>query len=518
MVLLDLAINNWFVQIFVSILSLILTWKALKWITSTTIVNGNPNSRRLDFLETLTEILSHSFDGSGNLSCCITLTSKESLSFEHVHDALVLLAKRQPMLRAVVSINNDGEQYFDIRNVVDAIKLFDITRSEVKISDWKDILYKYTSTVHKSSLPWKAVILQEEFDSTTQEYSNMIMFAIKHSCFDGIACVQFVQQFLNNMNEISSGVSNVDKYVTSLELLPSAHSLVIQKRISHSLFRFIVSQFGLRPILEFLLEKMIFYCLKKKAVNPFYHKHPPLQRDKIPYDKRERISLRIFTEQETKSIVDACKDNGCTVTGAITAAVHLAFYELLNEKYEQKINTETLLPINNRSLCDPKSPDDYLGAFAYFQNHCFKYSHANPENFWIMAKESTAQLKEILGKKTFVKELSFMSVLDPNILRKMLFDKDSFLKGNSNSISSYGVFNFHRKQEGDPITYTLKNSYIFPIMPNENTLFAHFPYTINGKLTWIIKSRTTISEAHAQKFINSCFDIILANCSSSMKK
>ncbi|XP_046862055.1 uncharacterized protein LOC124455466 [Xenia sp. Carnegie-2017] len=414
----NLAINNWFLQIIVATLCLILTWKALKWITSTTIIIRNQNRRRLDFLETLTEIMSHSFDGHGNISCCITLTSKESLSFEHVHDALVLLVKRQPMLRAVVSTNNDGERYFDIRNIDDAIQLFDITKSDVKISEWKDIVYKYTSTVHKSSLPWKAVILQEEFDSTTQEYSNMIMFAMNHSCLDAIACIKFVQQFLKNMNEISSGVTNVNKDVQSLELLPSAHNLVIQKRISHSLFRFIVSQFRLRPILEFLLKIMMSYAFKKKPINPYYIKHPPLHRADIPPEKRARINLRTFTEQETKSIINACKGNGCTVTGAIAASVHLAFNELLNEKYEPKMNTETNFPINNRFLCDPKAPDDYLGFFVYFQSCCFKYSHANPENFWIMAKESTAQLKEILRKKTFVKELSFSSVLDPNILRK----------------------------------------------------------------------------------------------------
>ena len=511
----DLAKNNWFLQIIVATLCLIFTWKALKWITSTTILIRNQNSRRLDFLETLTEIMSHSFDGHGNLSCCLTLTSKESLSFQHVHDALVLLVKRQPMLRAVVSTNNDGERYFDIRNINDAIQLFDITKSDEKISDWKDIVYKYTSTVHKSSLPWRAVILQEEFDSTTQEYSNMIMFAMNHSCLDAIACIKFVQQFLQNMNEISNGITNVNKDVKSLELLPSAHNLVIQKRISHSLFRFIVSQFRLRPILGFLLKTMMSYAFKKKPINPYYIKHPPLHRDDIPPEKRERINLRTFTEQETKSIIDACKANGCTVTGAITAATYLAFYDLLNDRYEPKQNTETLIPINNRPFIHSKAPDDYLGLFTYFQHHSFKYSHANPENFWIMAKESTAQLKEILRKKAFVNELSLISVLDPNILRKIYFKNDSFLTGTSTGISSYGIFNFDNKHERGLNTYILKNSYIFPIMPIENTLFAHFPYTINGKLTWIIKSRTTISDAQAQMFMNSCFDIILTNCSSS---
>ncbi|XP_046862321.1 uncharacterized protein LOC124455732 [Xenia sp. Carnegie-2017] len=342
----------------------------------------------------------------------------------------------------------------------------------------------------------------------------MIMFAMKHSCFGGVSAVKFVQQFLNNINEIASGVNNAEKDVTSFDLWPSAHDLVTQRRVGHLLFRIIVHYSGLRPVLEFILGQMISYTLRRKAINPYYQRHPPLKLDEIPYDSLQRTDTMTFSEKETKSIIKACRDNRCTVTGAILAAIHLAFYQLTGDKYS-KFSLETAIPFHNRPYCQPKAPYEYIGLFAYFSNYYLKYSQNIREDFWMMAKESTSQLKDIVENQKFVKEISLLSALSPILLVRSNCTKSAYLTSSSNVVSSFGRFSFEDLHVSNSMTYKLKNCYIFPFSPGVNSVFGHFLYTINGKLTWNIVSDKTLPDAHAQYFIDLCSQILLTNCSTN---
>ncbi|XP_046858011.1 uncharacterized protein LOC124451441 [Xenia sp. Carnegie-2017] len=340
----------------------------------------------------------------------------------------------------------------------------------------------------------------------------MILFSLKHACLDGVSAVKFVEQFMNCMNEISSRVTNADMHTISFPLLPSGHDLVTQKKIGHSIFRSMVTIFGLRPVLDFLLGKMISYVLKKKAINPYYIRYPHLQSAEIRPESQPCLNLKAFSMEETKSIVDACRANGCTVTGAITAAVHLAFYDLIGEKDEEKTKLETFYPLNNRSYGDPKAPEEYLGYFVYFLSKYMKYPRCSQGDFWMMAKESTVQLKQTVSKKAFMTEMSLMSVLDPKLLLDSYCDESAFLKSITNVISSYGVFNSYNSQASQ-MTYSLENCYVLPIVRGNNTMFTHFVYTINDKLTWMIISDVHIPSAHAGQFSNYSFNILLNNCS-----
>ena len=62
-------------------------------------------------------------EGTGNICLTVSLTSKQSLSHQHVRDALVWLAKRQPMLRARITTGN-GDKYFEIKEMNEVITNF----------------------------------------------------------------------------------------------------------------------------------------------------------------------------------------------------------------------------------------------------------------------------------------------------------------------------------------------------------------------------------------------------------
>ena len=89
-----------------------------------------------------------------NMCLTVCLTSKNSLSHHHVRDALVLLAKRQPMLRATITTTENGDKYFKIKEMKEVITMLDITASDVKSSHWKDVWFEYTAKVLGNGLLW----------------------------------------------------------------------------------------------------------------------------------------------------------------------------------------------------------------------------------------------------------------------------------------------------------------------------------------------------------------------------
>ena len=131
---------SWTLQMFLLVVCLLLTLRFFKSLIKRPVVIKN--ERRLDYYERFLELSASTHDGKGNLSVVVTLASKQSIEIQHVHDALVLLVKRQPMLRAVISTLPNGEQYFAIKETEEAITMFDIQTSDVKICDWKRVTYE----------------------------------------------------------------------------------------------------------------------------------------------------------------------------------------------------------------------------------------------------------------------------------------------------------------------------------------------------------------------------------------
>ena len=231
---------------------------------------------------------------------------------QYVYDALVLLSKRQPMLRAVIATMANGDRYFEIKEINEVITMLDITTSDVKASDWQSVWFEYTAKPRGNGLLWRVVILQEEFMQDTKDYANTLMFNFNHACIDGVCSVKFCEQFLNYMNELANGTSSADEEICSLDLLPYYHEIVTRGRIWHSFFNFVHAYCGLRPIMKFCIVKMLNRFIQKMPNNPYHAKFP--RKSEVSTVVPCRLSVKIFTEKETKDIIQACKANDCTVT------------------------------------------------------------------------------------------------------------------------------------------------------------------------------------------------------------
>ncbi|CAB3992438.1 Hypothetical predicted protein [Paramuricea clavata] len=468
--------------------------------------SAGSNRRRLGHLEELLDITSNEKSGTTNICASISITSKQSLMHQLVYDALVLLSKRQPMLRAVIATMANGDRYFEIKEINEVMKMFDITTSDVKGSDWQSVWFEYTAKPRGNGLLWRVVILQKEFMQDTKDYVNTLMFNFNHACIDGVSSVKFCEQFLNYMNELAIGTSSADEQICSLDLLPYYHEIVTRGRIWHSLFNFVLAYCGLRPIMKFCTVKMLNRLVQKMPNNPYHAKFS--RKLEVSTVVPCRLSVKVFTEKETKDIIQACKSNVCTVTGAIAAAAHLAFCEVIGpDQSNSAMELGTPFAIDAQRFCDPKPHKEYLGYFVYTcENIYTEYLTVDTADFWKLAQETTQQIKDFVKKEAYVSEATVVTgLLEPRELLDLWVSDDLFVKGGCNVISSLGRFNFGNHQ---PETYILDECFINSLGHGLVYTFCHFIHTVNGKMTWQITSTDAVHTKHAEKFADLCFSML----------
>ena len=504
-------LSGFWIQAFLTVVCVFVLYtlsKIIRYLTGDARVLSSPNSagsnrRRLGHFEEIFDMLS--LDKSGNMNICvsISITSKQSLVYQHVYDALVLLSKRQPMLRAVIATMANGDRYFEIKEINEVITMLDITTSDVKASDWQSVWFEYTAKPRGNGLLWRVVILQEEFMQDTKDYANTLMFNFNHACIDGVSSVKFCEQFLNYMNELANGTSSADEEICSLDLLPYYHEIVTRGRIWHSLFNFILAYSGLRPVMKFCMEKCLNRLIQKKPNNPYLSQFP--RNSEVSTAVPCRLNVKVFTENETKDIIQACKASDCTVTGAKAAAAHLAFCKLIGP--DQSLVSSLLFAINAQRFCDPKPHKEYLGYFVYdCENIYMKYLTGDTADFSKLAQETTQRIKDIVKKEAYVSDTTVVTgLLEPRELFNLWVSDALFVKGGCNVMSSIGCFNFGNHQ---PEPYVLHECFINALDHGLPYTFCHFIHTINGKMTWQIVSNDAVHTKHMEKFVNLCFSML----------
>ena len=68
-----------------------------------------------------------------------------------------------------------------------------------------------------------------------------------------------------------------------------------------------------------------------------------------------RLNIKVFTDDKTKKILQVCKANRRTVTGALAAAANLAFCDLIQDgQKNQASGIKWQFAINAQRLCNPK--------------------------------------------------------------------------------------------------------------------------------------------------------------------
>ena len=481
----------------------ILIYKLMKKLTRST--KGARNRRHktmrpLDKLVSTMELLKER-DGSANLCLILSLISEQQLLKEHVHDALVLLSKRQPMLRAIITSLSTSftDNYFEVVNDID----LDFTTSDVKAREWQDMWYDFTSSRHGSDLLWRAVLLKEEYIPVTEIYINTLVFKFSHSCIDGVSLMKFGKQLLHYINGVADGTLTTESNIASFDLLPSFHE-VLHQRPWPAWQKYL----GLPKIWNVLLKRFVRVLTKFKRKCPIYERFPPSLSSTS--DQRTRIIVKVFSEDETLKFVDICRSKRCTVTGALMAAVHIAFCRLLGEDFPLPTRLENLLAINGQRNCKPKPPEDYLGLYAL--GHTFFMPFVKREvDFWQFSEETTSMIHNALNKELHIKQtVPIINAFSAEELCNELHsssDPETMMRlSTCNLLSNLGLFDFGSEQH---YKYDVHECLITGIIGKLAGTFFHGMTTVNDKLSWIISSsRSRVEEDKAQQFTKLCFNTL----------
>lgn len=467
-------------------------------------------SRQLGKFDEYCEILSNDRQGTTNSCYVLVLHSKAALKHSLVSNALLWLAKRQPMLRATIKtvsnpfwFHENKESYFKIIEPNKIGDMIELIKSDIKASQWQKSWYDIALNPTKQPLLWQAVMFTEEFLSDTKNHVNTMVFRVNHCIIDGVSGMQLCKQFLCFLNSNSDNGQVIHEDVQTLELLPSFHELISQTR-SKSVWEYSQEFLGLHVVYK--LVKRLKFCFmlacKPDKPYPFFTTEPsPECRD---------LLYRVFSEAQTSQIRRVCRSKGVTVTGALSAAAHLAFCELVRS---QRIDIDSqqqlshLFAIDGRRVCAPKPSEQYLGNF--FLSKLLRLPFCNSSDFWSIAQEATEKIHAVIKERKYLAaQLRQWDIFSPRELVDVFHSPPNPKKilklFTQNYISSAGAFNI----EDSNGIYNLHECMYYSLPFGFTSFSSHYNTTVNRKMSWVIMSSKFVPRAVEQQFATLCFDII----------
>ena len=469
------------------------------------------SSRRLGKFEEYLEIFSNERQGTTNTCYVMSLHSKEKLKQSLVFDALIRLAKRQPMLRAVIKVvskfswfGRNSDSYFEIIEPNKIGDMIDLTKSDLKASQWQKAWHDIVMRPIKTGLLWQAVLFAEEYDPDSENYVNTIIFRVNHCIVDGVSGMKLFKQFLRHLNSLYEDPRVGGEDVPTLELLPSFYELISNNQ-SRSLWKDLQESLGLNFVYKFVrrLRFRILLAHKPEKPYPFLMTQPSLEVHDLVY--------KVFSERQTLQICKVCRSKGVTVTAALIAAAHKALCKLFGNqgliiaKNHQFIH---FFAVNGLRVCKPKPPVDYLGNFLLTD---ILPMSSNIDDFWSIAQEATKEIKTKISDEKFASaQLAEFDIFTPREIAEEfhspLDTKKKLKLFTENYLSSAGAFTF----DGESVSmYKLHECLYYSVPFGYNSISCHFNMTVNDKMAWVIMCSKFVPHTIEQQFAMLCFDTLL---------
>ena len=273
----------------------------------------------------------------------LRLKSKIHLNPEKVKQALVLLAKRYPLLRMKISNESRNGQL--------------VTEYFTEVEDPSEINFKVVSDFNGNELEsaferefetpfdlnsgplWRTVLLDEtHVDEAKDAYQNAIIFTFIHVIADGRSILLSLGEFFRFLTMVCEGR---EAQVTSMPFRPST-GVLMQHRCRPSLLEklFFKAHSWMPNIKTFLKPS--------SPENLYLASYPPVSIRDPDAPDRTSVVYREYSLEETQGLIKACKMVKCSVHGAITAALHMALAKILHKgKAEMAIG-----PLYLKSSCN----------------------------------------------------------------------------------------------------------------------------------------------------------------------
>ncbi len=339
------------------------------------------SSRKLTPYSEEFELYHTELDGAGLVASLMRV--RGSLKIDVLKQSLSLLQKRHPYLQIHIVKKTDG-MYFEAKGTPE-IPLRIVKRK--KENQWLEVIEEELN--HKIDSLRGPLIKLAYIPSAIGSDLFDLIFTIHHSISDGASFMQLCREFLDYCARIAEG-EQVE--VEGLPLSPPVEQLLPRAR---TVSQFNIFLFTLKLILNKLLKK------PRQLSDDVYR---PVS------EQKSRLIHRCLDEKQTKQLCQLCKKERTTVTGALNAAMLLAFKNELALTGDAYINAA--IAVNLRKFIQSELAHQQNMGFMVGALLITEYI-SNTSYFWEIAKNSREKIEQGLrSNQHFYTPLSAQSRID----------------------------------------------------------------------------------------------------------
>ncbi len=335
-------------------------------------------------------------NASGTTKLMGVLQVEGRLSAENVKESLHGMQKLQPMLRVCFGKPEEGADILQVDQVPNHLPMEIISREHD--TQWQEIYETDLNTPMAShdSYLWRFKLLYGGDDA---DAVHELIVQFHHLASDGISVASFFKQLLKGLT-----VQSADE---SLPLFPAVEEMIPD---SPGWWTFLRKK---------IMSSFQFFTLKQ--LNE-YETH-------VPFSQRStRLLYREIDEKSLSALIEACRKEGTTLTGVITAVLAKSVFKLTHQKNSLKQITYT--PVSLRKNCKPQVPEDQIGCFVNFYQTTHILKRVTP--VWDIARAYKEQLNNAMTDTTNLSPRTFSK----NLFNSLITSTNS---GMLKNVFPYGI-------------------------------------------------------------------------------
>lgn len=468
--------------------------------------------RRLGTFESTIDAF-HSYGGSLQ-TVALLLRSNVSLRLGSVREILEHLPKKHPVLRMRIQEVEVKGKRLPLKCFIEMDEPYSVdfyAKSHKSAQNWESTFEKeLLSPFDTSTGPlWRVRILREDFDPGDGYYNNTLVFTVHQAIADDTSMIKLCEDFLSLLNvkhhELKNSQSPSDqvKLKTVLPLRPPVTELMRRHIV-------------LAPREKILLAlEQIFHRLISKLMGQPRHQFmgifPPTSLQDKSTIKKTCILPRHLSKEAVSQLERHCKENKCSVHGAVIAATSRAISTMLqNGKLQIQMTIPLCFNVNVRKDCSPPVSSDDLGCMSLDCEVKIRVPviDVTKESFWSFVKKCTQELQQAIMKGKHLSTLKLIDTFHLDLPGKMYkVSKNKKLAGRSDTLISISNVGQHRfGSEDERRAFESKGVYFAGAGHNFGPVFGNNIVTINGELWWsVVYYSNVVTQETACQFADLVF-------------
>jgi hypothetical protein len=449
--------------------------------------HGNKVTQSSNNIYKQRKISKRPLDGIGFSYLLTPITSKIPVEEEPLCEALTMVSYKQPLLRATITETPEFK-YFEC---MEGRTSFGFSILDRDINDMEEIteeIFANTKFDSDDGPLWKAVLIPGKFNPSSKSYTGGLVLAISHAIANGPSLTVVLKQTLGYLENITKGTAPNLEDIPSLPLYPSSATL-----LSHKLQK---------------LSASTSYHKNTDYINPVLSQFPTIEDNPQKSEPKTKVLIRTMPPDQSVSLLQQCRKNNSTVTGAILAACHYSFSGLLktNQFCATTTNDVTCLTAVGKNH-RPRLPADYVAC--HYGSLTYDITLPSPnEDFWKVAQSLTQSIYNDIIHDNHLEFVSKVETDSKGFVKHVL--RQGSLKLASRQKSSLTLSNVGHFADNTPKNLFHPQGFIVgtPIHKRFGT-FGNYIIALNGAIHHIFcYDGSIISRKNAQRYSDGVWDAL----------